>query len=59
MTEFASNKTYMNGKLSKGERKGWQDCSNYEAVPINSLKWESRKVKVYQRNRYGLPKLVP
>lgn len=47
------------GSLSKGERKGWIDKSQYVAVPINTIKWESKKIEVYSVNRYGLPKIVP
>ena len=61
MKEFLKNKKVVRfkSKPSKGERKGWSNKADYVGVPINTIKWESKKVKVYPENRYGLPKLVP
>ena len=49
----------LNKPLSKGERKGWKEKDKYVAVPLNSIRWESKKIEPYPTNRYGLPKLVP
>ena len=54
-----SQKMNFTHKLSKGERKGWLNREEYITVPVNSIKWESKKIEAYPANRYGLPKLVP
>lgn len=46
-------------RMTKGDRKGWPKKSQYTAVPVNTVKWDSVKVEFYAHNRYGLPKLIP